>query len=204
MILALLLAAVAPSTNPSAPVDPLERQASGATGAEAGRLWAIAGNRWLVAGDPARAAADFDRALAAAGLSPRDRGEVLLDRARAAYAARDLATAASRAAEAARLVPQDPFVWYFRAIVARARNDVPQAKIAIARALALAPDDPDVLFESGQVAQLAGDDRAARTAWSRVLALDPNGRIGQAARDALALAGTPLTVQSAASPEARR
>ncbi|MCA1653807.1 MAG: hypothetical protein ABR588_08485 [Sphingomicrobium sp.] len=200
MIFALLLA-LAPAGAPTPPgAAEVEAQAQRAEDARAGGLWATAGNLRLEHGDTAAAAADFDRSLATQSLSNRDRGEVLLDRARAAQAAGDLAMADARSAEAARLVPQDPFVWYFRTVVAVARSDVPRAKIAIARALALAPQDPTILFESGHVAQLGGEEAAARAAWNRVVALDPAGRTGQAARAALALAGTPITVQSAGKP----
>ena len=182
------------------PADQVETAAQAAGGAQAGRLWAGAGNLRLAQGDAAGAVTDFDRALAAPGLSARDRGEALLDRARAAQAGGDLATAEARSAEAARLVPRDPFLWYFRAAVSVARGDVPRAKIAIARALSLAPDDPTILFESGHVAQLAGEEAAARVAWSKALALDPQGPTGTAAREALALAGAPITVQPVAKP----
>jgi tetratricopeptide (TPR) repeat protein len=158
-------------------------------------LWGIGGNLRLKAGDATTAAKDFDQGLAIPGGSPLERGELLLDRARAAQASGDLAAAGARSAEAARLVPADPFLWYFRATLAVAASDVPSAKIAIARALALAPNDPTILFESGHVASLAGEDAAARTAWAKALAADPNGPTGQRAREALGLAGVPLTVK---------
>ena len=194
MIIALLLSALASAATPPATADQAEALAARSNGAEAGRLWSTAGNVRLVAGDTAGAVRDFDKALALPNLSPVDRGEALLDRARAAQAMGDLVTASARAAEAARIVPSDPFVWYFRTALAIAAGDVPQAKLAIARALALAPEDPTVLFESGHVAQLAGEEATARAAWTKALARDPNGRSGQAAREALALAGAPLTV----------
>ena len=198
MILALLLAAVpvsfaaAPLTAPTLTADAAEAQA----GAIRSRiLWGIGGNLRLKAGDAATAAKDFDQGLAIYGGTTLERGELLLDRARAAQASGDRATADARSAEAARLVPGDPFLWYFRATLAVAASDVPRAKIAIARALALAPGDPTILFESGHVASLAGEDVAARTAWQKALAADPNGPTGQRAREALGLADVPLTVK---------
>ena len=193
MILALLLAA-APVPSAVAPLtaDSAEAQAA----AQKSRiLWGIGGNLRLKAGDAATAAKDFDQALAIPGGTPLERGELLLDRARAAQASGDLATADSRSAEAARLVPGDPFLWYFRATLAVAASDVPRAKIAIARALALAPNDPTILFESGHVAQLAGEEAEARVAWKKALAADPTGPTGHRAREALGLAGVPLTVK---------
>lgn len=193
MILALLLAA-APVPSAVAPLtaDSAEAQAA----AQKSRiLWGIGGNLRLKAGDAATAAKDFDQALAIPGGTPLERGELLLDRARAAQASGDLATADARSAEAARLVPGDPFLWYFRATLAVAASDVPRAKIAIARALALAPNDPTILFESGHVAQLAGEEAEARVAWKKALAADPTGPTGHRAREALGLAGVPLTVK---------
>ena len=154
----------------------------------------MAGNLRLKDDDPAAAARDFDRALALSTLSSRDRGEALLDRARAAHAAGDLVTADMRASEASLLIPRDPFLWYFRTVIAIAEGDVPRAKIAIRRGLALAPNDPTLLFEAGHVAISAGEDAAAREAWQKALAVDPGGAVGQRAREALGLAGTPLTV----------
>ena len=199
MILALLLATMVPAAAIPPTAESVEVRAASALPPESSRLWATAGNLRLAAGDPAGAARDFDRALADPGLMARDRGETLLDRARAAQALGDISTATARAAEASRLVPKDPFVWYFRTALAVRAGDVPSAKIAIARALALAPDDPTLLFEQGHVAQLAGEDAAARTAWTRAAEVDPTGKSGAAARRALALAGVPLTVQSGAT-----
>jgi len=194
MILALLLAA---APVPSAAVAPLSADTAEAQAAvqKSRILWGIGGNLRLKAGDAATAANDFDQALAIPGGTALERGELLLDRARAAQASGDLAIADTRSAEAARLVPADPFLWYFRTTLAIAASDVPRARIAIARALALAPGDPTILFESGHVAHLAGDDGGARTAWHKALAADPTGPTGQRAREALGLAGVPLTVK---------
>ena len=198
MILALLLAAAPVAAPPTLSADATEVLAQSSSDASAGRLWATAGNMRLATGDAAGAARDFDRALTTRGLSDRDRGEALLDRARAAQAAGDLATASARAADAARLIPQDPFVWYFRSVVAVTREDVPQAKIAIGRALALAPNDSTILFEAGHVAKLAGEDARARDYWAKSSAADPRGKSGDAARAALGLMPVPLTVAGGA------
>ena len=201
MIPALLFVVAAGAVPAAAPVarsraDEVEARAAISDPPESGQLWATAGNLRLADGDAAAAGRDFDRALAVPGLTNRDRGEALLDRARAAQAAGDIGAATLRAAEASRLIPADPFVWYFRTSLAVRAGDVPMAKIAIARALALAPDDPTLLFEQGHVAQLAGEDAVARAAWTRAATVDPTGKSGAAAREALALAGVPLTVQS--------
>src|SRR5207237_5030931 len=47
------------------------------------RMWAAAGNLWIAANQPGKAALDLDRALAMQGLEAEQRGEALLDRARA-------------------------------------------------------------------------------------------------------------------------
>lgn len=195
MILALFLAAA--TTTAAAPVTPPTAEVAEARAAatRSRQLWTVGGNLRLKAGDAAAAARDFDQGLAIPGGSSLERGELLLDRARAAQALGDLATAESRSAEAARLVPADPYLWYFRTVIAVAGGDVPRAKIAIARALTLAPNDATLLFEQGHVASLAGEDGAARTAWTKAIAADPTGPVGGAAREALGLAGVPLTVK---------
>lgn len=201
MILALLIALAAPpAAAPPVSVPAAEQTealAATASPTDAARLWATAGNQRLSAGDAAGAARAFDRVLALPGVTGRERGQALLDRARAAQAAGDLVNANWRSAEAARLIPKDPFLWYFRTVIAIAENDVPRAKIAIRRGLALAPGDPTLLFEAGHVARLAGEDAAAREAWGKALAADPGGPVGQRAREALGLAGVPLTVGGA-------
>jgi tetratricopeptide (TPR) repeat protein len=195
MILALLFAAA--TTTAATPVTPPTADLAEARAAatHSRSLWTLGGNLRLKAGDPATAAKDFDQGLAIPGGSPLERGELLLDRARAAHALGDLATAERGSAEAARLVPADPYLWYFRTVIAVAGGDVPRAKIAIARALSLAPNDATLLFEQGHVANLAGEESAARTAWTKAIAADPNGPVGGAAREALGLAGVPLTVK---------
>lgn len=160
------------------------------------RMYAAAGNLWIEANQPGKAALDLDKALAGT-LTPPQRGQALLDRARAAEAQNDLATARAKVNEAQKLVAEDPFLWFFSAALAIRENDVATAKSSIGRALLLAPADPVILFEAGHVAQFAGDDVGARDYWSRAAARDPNGPTGKAARDALRLLPVPLTVQGA-------
>ena len=66
------------------------------------RMLAAAGNMWIAAGQPGKAALALDRALAGTGLQAEQRGEALLDRARAAEAQNDLKTARAKLTEAAR------------------------------------------------------------------------------------------------------
>ena len=163
------------------------------------RMWAAAGNMWIAAGQPGKAALALDRALALPGLQAEQRGEALLDRARAAEAQNDLRTARARLNEAAATISADPFYWYFSAALAIREGDKGTARAAIARALALAPSDPAVLFEAGHVAHFVGDESKAREYWMRAAAGDPNGPIGKSAKGALALLPVPIVTKDAAA-----
>lgn len=164
------------------------------------RAWAAAGNMWIAAGDPAKAGLDLDRALSGAALPPLQRGEVLLDRARAAEEQGDLKTARAKVTEASQSISSDPFLWYFSAALAIREGDLANAKTSIGKALDLDPNDPAMLFEAGHIAELGDDDAGARDYWSRASAGDPNGEIGKAAREALDAIGPGLTVQTAPQP----
>jgi len=163
------------------------------------RMLAAAGNMWIAAGQPGKAALALDKALAGAGLLAEQRGEALLDRARAAEAQNDLKTARAKVTAAAETIGQDPFLWYFSAALAIRENDPAAAKLAIGRALALQPNDPTILFEAGHVFQFAGDDARARDYWTRAAAADPKGKSGDAARRALAMMDVPLTITNQAT-----
>jgi tetratricopeptide (TPR) repeat protein len=174
-------------------------QGAGLAGAheQAARMLAAAGNLRISAEQPDRAAADLDKALAMAGLDGPQRGEALLDRARAAAAKGDLPTARSRLTDAVSLIPEDPFLWYFSAAVAMREGNASVAQSSIAKALALAPTDPTILFEAGHVAHYAGDDVAARSYWQQAADRDPHGQSGKSAREALALLPAPLVIKEA-------
>ena len=175
-------------------------QAVDSTSPEASRLWAAAGNMWIAADQPGKAALALDRALAGTGLVAEQRGEALLDRARAAEAQNDLKTARAKVAEAAKTIASDPFLWYFSAALAIRENDPATAKSSIGQALALAPSDPVILFEAGHVAQFSGDVVGARHYWQRAVEADPRGDAGNSAREALKLLPAPVTVQKEAEP----
>lgn len=167
---------------------------------ESSRLWAAAGNMWIAAGQPGKAALALDRALAGTGLRAEQRGEALLDRARAAEAQNDFKTARAKVTEAAQTISQDPFLWYFSAALAIREGDAATARASISRALTLAPNDPVILFEAGHVAQFAGDTAGARDYWTRASAADPKGDAGRAAREALALLDQPAPAQPEPKP----
>jgi tetratricopeptide (TPR) repeat protein len=166
------------------------------------RMFAAAGNLWIAAKQPGKAALDLDRALALPGLEAEQRGEALLDRARAAEAQNDLKTARAKLNEAAATISDDPFYWYFSAAVAIRENDPVTAQAAIGKALTLAPSDPTILFEAGHVAEMAGDDAKARGYWMRAAAGDPDGEVGKAAAKAVEMLGvTPIVKMDAAPPK---
>ena len=161
---------------------------------QADRMLAAAGNMWIAAGQPGKAALALDKALAGTGLLAEQRGEALLDRARAAEAQGDLKTARAKVTMAAQTISQDAFLWYFSAALAIRENDPATAKLAIGRALTLEPNDPTVLFEAGHVYHFAGEAAKARDYWTRASTADPKGKSGDAARRALAMLDVPLTI----------
>lgn len=197
MILALLLAtATAPAAK--APIAPPTAEAAEAQAAvqQSRALWAIGGNLRLKSGDAATAVKDFDRGLAIPGGSPIERGELLLDRARAAQATGDLKGARASVRAAAPLIAGDPFLWYFSAALALQENDMPTARLAIDHALRLAPGDATLLLEAGAIAAADGQDAVAREHWAKAAAADPNGASGAAARRSLGATQVPLTITS--------
>ena len=168
------------------------------------RMWAAAGNLWIAAGQAGKAAVDLDKALALPGLEGAQHGEALLDRARAAEAQNDLATARAKLNEAGATIGQDPFYWYFSASLAMREGDRIGAHNAIDQALKLAPRDPTILFEAGHVADYTGDDDQARVYWEQASAGDPNGPVGKAAAKAIEMLGVTPTVKTDPAPAKSR
>lgn len=181
--------------NPAAAAESFDQAGLAAADSEAAGMFAAAGNLWIAADQPSKAAVSLDKALALSGLTGQQRGEALLDRARAAEAQADLRTARAKLNLATALVGDDPFYWYFSAALAVREGDAPTAKSAIAKALAMAPTDPTVLFEAGHVAHFTGDDEAARRYWRDAAAADRHGETGQAAAKAIELLGVDPTVK---------
>lgn len=175
-------------------------KASSDQDARTARMWAAAGNMWIAAKEPGKAAFALDKALGMKGLEAEQRGEALLDRARAAEAQNDLKTARAKLNEAAQSVADDPFYWYFSAALAIRENDPANAQAAIGKALSLAPSDPTVLFEAGHVAHYTGDDAKARSYWMRAAGSDPNGETGKAAAKAVEMLGVTPTVKLDTAP----
>ena len=165
------------------------------------RMYAAAGNLWIAAEQPSKAAVDLDKALALPGLEGEQRGEALLDRARAAEAQDDLTTARSKVNDAAQTISNDPFLWYFSAALAIREKDATTALMAINKALTLAPSDPTILFEAGHVADMTGDEEMARSYWMRAAGSDPNGSVGKAAAKAVEMLGVTPTVKGPTQPK---
>ncbi len=171
-------------------------KASGDKDPKTARMYAAAGNLWIASNDPAKAAVDLDKALALNGLEGKQRGEALLDRARAAEQQDDLATARAKLNQAKETISDDPFYWYFSAALALREHDGRTAQLAIGKALSMAPSDPAVLFEAGHVADLNGDDDQARSYWMRAAGSDPDGPVGKAAAKAVEMLGVTPVVKN--------
>lgn len=168
------------------------------------RMYAAAGNLWIAADQPGKAAFDLDRALALPGLEAEQRGEALLDRARAAEAQGDYKIARAKADEAAATISDDPFYWYFSAALAIREGDHSRATASIGKALTLAPSDPAILLEAGYVADFNGDGDAAHDYWRRAAESDPNGPAGKAAAKAVEMLGVTPTVKAEAPPQPKK
>ncbi len=170
-----------------------------------GDFWAQAGNAWLAAGDPAKAKRALDSALVAGGGPNELRGEVHLDRARAAVALGDMAGARSDIDQALKLVPADPFAWLLSSALALKEEKVARAQADIAKASQLAPGDPDVLLQAGTVAGITGEVDEARVLYAKAAQAGPDTAAGKAAAAALAANAdeSEAPAQPAAAPQSR-
>ena len=169
------------------------RAAEAARDQRAATLWAQAGNAWLASGDAAKARGALDAALAAGTLAGLERGEALLDRARALTAANQTAAARIDLDAALILAPADPLAWLLSATLARRGGDLPRAKRDIAEALRRSADDASVQLEAGNIAAAGGDEAGARSAWSEAARLAPDRDAGRAAVAALRQFDAPTT-----------
>ena len=147
--------------------------------------WAQSGNAWLAAKDATKARAALDAALASNTLAGLDRGEALLDRARAQVAAGDLAGARSDIDPALLDAAADPLAWLLSATLARRMDDLPRARKDIAEALQRSPDDASVQLEAGNIAAVAGDEAGAKAAWQQAATRAPASESGKRAQAAL-------------------
>jgi tetratricopeptide (TPR) repeat protein len=171
------------------------REAETKQDARAADFWVQSGNAWLAAGDGAKAKAAFDAALVTTSLSPELRGEIHLDRGRAAVQLGDLAGARKDIDRGLSLVPADPFGWYLSSALALREKNLALAKEHSARAVSLAPDDVNVLLHAGNVAGVTGDVEGARAFYTKVVGAAPGTPAGKAAQAAL-LANPPAAAQA--------
>lgn len=151
----------------------------------AATYWAEAGNARLAGGDAAGALAALNAALATGTLEGKERGEALLDRARASVGTGDLGQARIDLDRALELVPQDSLAWLLSATLARRAGDLARAHKDIAEARSRAPDAAPVEFEAGNIAAKSGDVEGAKTAWKRAMTLAPGSDTAKAAAQAL-------------------
>lgn len=151
----------------------------------AATYWAEAGNARLAGGDAAGALAALNGALATGTLEGKERGEALLDRARASVATGDLGQARTDLDRALELVPQDSLAWLLSATLARRTGDLARAHKDIAEAQSRAPKAAPVELEAGNIAAKSGDAESAKAAWKRAVTLAPDSSAGHAAEQAL-------------------
>jgi tetratricopeptide (TPR) repeat protein len=147
---------------------------------------AQAGNAWLAAGEAQRALQALDAALTTPGLDPAQRGQALLDRARAQVAHGHADRARADLDSALQLIPGESLAWYLSAALARRSNELVRAASDIAHARQLAPDDPDILLLAGTILGQAGNMNEAWRLYRRVVELAPDSEAGRQAAASLA------------------
>jgi tetratricopeptide (TPR) repeat protein len=147
---------------------------------------AQAGNAWLAAGEAQRAIQSLDGALTTPGLDQAQRGQALLDRARAQVALGHADRARTDVDQALQLAPGEGFAWYLSAALARRTGDAVRAASDIARARQLSPEDPDILLLAGTIVGQAGNMNEAYALYRRVVEIAPDSEAGRQAAASLA------------------
>jgi len=180
------------------------RDAETAHDDRAANLWVQAGNARLAAGEHQAARGDFDAALSSGTLTGDKAGEAHLDRARAAFALKDVPGARGDLDKALALVPADPLAWLLSATLARMTGHLDRAKTDIAEAVKRAPDDASVALEAGNIALLDGNPDLARAAWQGGIAAQPQSDAARSAVSALKALDEDLAKQKAALPAAEK
>ena len=150
--------------------------AEAAGDSRAATFWAQAGNAAIAADQPLDAIIALDAALASPALTNAERGDVLIDKARALVAAKREKDADSLLAEARRIAPENAVGWLMSATLKRRLGDLTQAQGFISTAASLAPREPAIALEAGNIAAAAGNDAAAKRAWEQVIAIAPDSR----------------------------
>ncbi len=162
-----------------------------AKGAEAAKdtrsakFWAQAGNADIAADQPLDALTSLDAALASTGLTNPERGDALIDKARALVGAGREKDAGGVLSEARKLAPENSTGFLLSATLARRLGSLVEAQSLITTAAVLSPYEPAIPLEAGNIAAAAGNEAAARRAWEQVLKIAPNSRQAVTARSRL-------------------
>jgi tetratricopeptide (TPR) repeat protein len=155
------------------------KSAKGAEAAKdprAAKFWAQSGNAAIAADQPVDALAALDAALASTGLTNAERGDVLIDKARALVGAGREKDAGEVLSEARKLAPENGTGFLLSATLARRLGSLAEAQSLITTAAALSPYEPAIPLEAGNIAAAAGNEAAARRAWEQVIKIAPNSR----------------------------
>lgn len=146
-------------------------------------LHAQAGNASLVADDPASAYQHFGRALAVVGDRPGpQRGNLLIDRARALAGMKDFKLAKADLDKAVADLPNSVDAWLLRAAAHRHLGQTAAAKADAEKAARLAPDEPEVLLERATLLAREGDITAAEADWRKIVDVAPDSPAAATAR----------------------
>lgn len=152
-------------------------------------LYGQAGNAALVADDPAAAYQHFSRALHLVEDEPGpQRGNLLIDRARALAAMNDFKLARADLDKAIGDLPRAVDAWLLRAAAHRQLGQTRAAREDVETAARLAPDEPEVLLERATQAARAGDIAAAEADWRKIVEIAPDSPAAGTARENLGAA----------------
>ena len=154
--------------------------------ARSAKFWAQAGNAAIAADQPEKALMALDTALAATTLPNPERGDILIDKARALVGANREKDAVPVLAEARRLAPENGTGFLLSATLARRTGALIDAQSYISTAAALSPYEPAIPLEAGNIAAAAGNQPAARRAWEQVIKIAPDSRQAVTAKARLA------------------
>lgn len=154
--------------------------------ARAAKFWAQAGNAAIAADQPGEALIALDTAFASTTLTNSERGDILIDKARALVGANREKDAVSVLAQARSLAPENGTGFLLSATLARRTGALIDAQSYISTAAALSPYEPAIPLEAGNIAAAAGNQPAARRAWEQVIKIAPESRQAVTAKARLA------------------
>jgi tetratricopeptide (TPR) repeat protein len=178
--------------------------ASLASDPNTGRYWTQAGNAAIAAGQSEAAISYLGKALGDAALKPRQKANILIDRARAFVAIGQTDNAATDLSSARGLSPDEAAAWLLSATLSRRTEKLDEAQNFIATAARLAPSDPAVALEAGNIAASAGAFEIARTQWQQAVNIAPQSPQANSASALLQQLGARTDVQAGvAKPKTR-